>query len=43
MGNFFESFIAKSVFPEAVGPNKKIKGFLLVVFIREHPDLFRLF
>jgi hypothetical protein len=31
--NFLISSIAKSVFPEAVGPNKNIIGFLMLIII----------
>ena len=34
-GNFFDSSIANSVLPDAVGPNKKTSGlFFLIVFIK---------
>ena len=34
-GNFFDSSIANSVLPDAVGPNKKTSGlFVLIVFIK---------
>ena len=34
--NFFAKFIARSVFPDAVGPKRKTIG-LSNLFIREHP------
>ena len=33
IGNFFDISIAKSVLPEAVGPNKKIMGLFVLIFI----------
>jgi len=35
-GNFFAKSIARSVFPDAVGPKRKTIG-LSNLFIREHP------
>tara|TARA_B100001939_G_C16822002_1_gene564749 strand:+ start:762 stop:959 length:198 start_codon:yes stop_codon:yes gene_type:complete len=34
IGNLSTSCNAKSVLPEAVGPNKKTIGFLLLIFIK---------
>ena len=41
-GNLFANFIAKSVFPDAVGPKRKTIG-LCDLSISEHPHLFHLF